>query len=137
VVGVGGTDDGCTMVRSGCCPLIEMARLRTAGAVGDVLGNYFDATGRLIAAGEDRIVGLTLVELRRINTVVVMASESAEKATALLGALRTGVPDVLIIDERSARLVLEGAADSPIEPRPPIDAGNPAGSRPSNETLGV
>lgn len=131
VVGVGGTDDGCTMVRSGCCPLAEMVRLRAAGAVGDILGNYFDETGRLIAAGEDRIVGLTLAELRRIDTVVVVASESADKTAALLGALRTGVPDVLVVDERSARLVLEAASDHPVDP------GGQARSRPSNQTQGV
>jgi DNA-binding transcriptional regulator LsrR (DeoR family) len=110
VVGVGGTDDGCTMVRSGCCPLEEMQRLRAARAVGDILGNYFDAAGELIASSlNDRIVGLTLAQLRRIDRVIVTASESADKASALLGALRTGIPDVLIADETTARLLLDAA----------------------------
>ncbi len=131
VVGVGGTDDDCTMVRSGCCPPEEMVRLRAAGAVGDILGNYFDATGRLMASGlQDRIVGLTLVQLSRIHTVIVVASEGASKANALLGALRTGVPDVLIVDETNARLVLEAAADPPT----PV---NPIRPLKTTETLGV
>lgn len=115
VVGVGGTDDACTMVKSGCCPLTEMARLRAAGAVGDILGNYFDVEGQLMAPGlEGRIVGLTLPQLRRIPMVIVMASERSDKIEALLGALRTGVPDVLIVDEDNARHVLEmnGSADT-------------------------
>ena len=71
VVGVGGTDDGCTMVRSGCCPSREMARLRAAGAVGDILGNYFDISGRLIASAlGGRILGLTLAQLCHIGTVI-------------------------------------------------------------------
>ena len=45
LVGIGGTDDGCTMVRSGCLSLAEIARLRAQGAVGDVLGNYVDIDG--------------------------------------------------------------------------------------------
>ncbi len=42
LVGIGGMDDDCTMVRSGCLSLEEIARLRDQGAVGDVLGNYVD-----------------------------------------------------------------------------------------------
>jgi DNA-binding transcriptional regulator LsrR (DeoR family) len=132
VVGVGGTDDGCTMVRSGCCPPEEMVRLRSAGAVGDILGNYFDVTGRLIASGlEDRMVGLTLAQLRGIDTVIVVASESADKAGALLGALRSGVPDVLVVDETNARLVLEAGTRSPVGP------GSPTQPQTTSETLGV
>ena len=50
LIGIGGTDDDCTMVRSGCLSLDEIARLRQQGAVGDVLGNYVDVKGALIAA---------------------------------------------------------------------------------------
>ena len=117
VVGVGGTDDGCTMVRSGCCPPREMARLRAAGAVGDILGNYFDISGRLMASAlGGRILGLTLAQLCHIGTVIAVASESADKADAVLGALRTGIPDVVIIDETNARRVLEAAAQAPTGP---------------------
>ncbi len=35
LVGIGGTDDDCTMVRSGCVSIDEIRRLREAGAVGD------------------------------------------------------------------------------------------------------
>ena len=46
LVGIGGTDDECTMVRTGCVSLEELGRLRDAGAVGDILGNYVDIDGR-------------------------------------------------------------------------------------------
>jgi DNA-binding transcriptional regulator LsrR (DeoR family) len=42
----------------------------------------------------------------RIGTVVAVASER-EKPLAILGALRAGVIDVLIVDEGNARAVLE------------------------------
>ncbi len=107
LVGIGGTDDDCTMVRSGCFSLEEIARLRQLGAVGDVLGNYVDIDGRPIESPETgRLLGLSINELRRIGTVVAVVSE-AEKPKAILGALQTGVIDVLIVDEGNARAVLE------------------------------
>jgi DNA-binding transcriptional regulator LsrR (DeoR family) len=109
LVGIGGTDDGCTMVRSGCLSTTEIARLARQGAVGDVLGNYVDVEGRLIAAPHrDRLVALSVDDLRRIETVVAVASE-AEKPLAILGTLRAGVIDVLIVDESNARAVLDMA----------------------------
>ncbi len=107
LVGIGSVDDGCTMVRSGCLSLPEIARLRSQGAVGDVLGNYVDAQGRVIAAPHSsRLVALSIDDLRRIETVVAVVSE-AEKPLAILGALRAGVVDVLIVDQANARTVLD------------------------------
>jgi DNA-binding transcriptional regulator LsrR (DeoR family) len=119
LVGIGGTDDGCTMVRSGCLSLDEIARLRDAGAVGDVLGNYVDAHGTLIVAPHSqRLIALSVEDLLRINTVVAVASE-AEKPLAILGALRAGVIDVLIVDEGNARAVLELGRATPLDDAAP------------------
>jgi DNA-binding transcriptional regulator LsrR (DeoR family) len=106
LVGVGGTDDDCTMVRSGSLSLEEIAELRTQGAVGDVLGNYVDAAGTVIPAPHDsRLIGLSIDDLRRIGSVVAVASGD-EKPLAILGALRAGIVDVLIVDEANARAVI-------------------------------
>ncbi len=129
LVGIGGTDDGCTMVRSGCLSTKEIARLARQGAVGDVLGNYVDVEGRLIAAPHsDRVVALSVDELRRIETVVAVASE-AEKPLAILGTLRAGVIDVLIVDETNARAVLDMARRGGDESAATGRVGLPAGSR--------
>jgi DNA-binding transcriptional regulator LsrR (DeoR family) len=53
----------------------------------------------------DRIIGLTLEELRCIPTVVAVAF-GMSKAEAILGALRTGVVDVLATDDSAAREIL-------------------------------
>ena len=122
LVGIGGADDGCTMIRSGCLSLAEMARLRDQGAVGDVLGNYVDIEGGVIAAPHsDRLVALSIDQLRRTETVIAVASE-AEKPAAILGVLRARVIDVLIVDEGNAAAVLRLAQES----RGP--AGRPAGT---------
>ncbi len=112
LVGIGGVDDDCTMVRSGCFSLEEIRRLRDLGAVGDVLGNYVDAHGRPVASPESaRLIGLEMDALRRIETVVAVVSE-LEKPPAILGILRAGVVDVLILDEPNAHAVLELASAS-------------------------
>jgi DNA-binding transcriptional regulator LsrR (DeoR family) len=134
LVGIGGTDDDCTLVRSGCLSPAEMARLREQGAVGDVLGNYVDLQGRSVAAPHrDRLVGLSVDELRRIGTVVAVASE-AEKPRAILGVLRSGVIDVLVVDARNARTVLalarEGADGGHLRERRAVAAGH-AGPAPA------
>jgi DNA-binding transcriptional regulator LsrR (DeoR family) len=109
LVGIGDTDDDCTMVRSGCMPLEEMARLRRRGAVGDLLCNYFDVDGRVIDSEiYRRLIGLGLGDLRGEGMVVAVASEP-QKSRAVLGALRTGVVDVLIVDEINARAALTAA----------------------------
>lgn len=113
LVGIGGTDDDCTMVRSGCLSLDEIAWLRHQGAVGDVLGHYVDVQGGLILAPHsDRVIALSMDDLRRIGTVVAVASEP-EKTEAILGALRGGIVDVLIVDEGNARAVLDLARRCP------------------------
>ena len=107
LVGIGSVDDGCTMVRSGCLSLEEIARLRERGAVGDILGNYVDAGGRLIASPHrSRLIALSIDDLHRVGTVVAVVSE-AEKPLAILGVLRAGVVDVLVVDEGNAHAVLD------------------------------
>jgi DNA-binding transcriptional regulator LsrR (DeoR family) len=106
LVGVGGTDDDCTMVRSGSLSLEAIAELRGQGAVGDVLGNFFDLDGQVIPAPHvDRLVGLTIDDLRRFDSVVAVAS-GPEKPRAVVGALRIGIIDVLVVDESNAREAL-------------------------------
>ena len=106
LVGIGGTDDGCTMVRSGCLAPAEIAQLRDRGAVGDILGSYVDADGRQIEGPHSsRLVALSIDDLRRIENVIAVVSES-DKTQAILGVLRSGVINVLIVDEENARTVL-------------------------------
>jgi deoxyribonucleoside regulator len=117
-VGIGSVDDDCTMVRSGCLSLAEIRRLRDRGAVGDILGNYVDIQGHVIASPHsDRLVALSLDDLRRIETVVAVVIE-AEKPLSILGVLRAGVVDVLVVDEGNASTILEvvdgGASDGPV-----------------------
>jgi DNA-binding transcriptional regulator LsrR (DeoR family) len=113
LVGIGDARDDSAVVRIGCVSFQEIRRLRQDGAVGDILGYFFDAHGRRVAHSmEDRVVGLGPEDLRRIPSVVAIASESG-KARAILGALRTGIVDVLATSTGKARTVLALDADEP------------------------
>jgi DNA-binding transcriptional regulator LsrR (DeoR family) len=54
----------------------------------------------------DRVLALSLDDLRRIPTTVAVAA-TRDKAPSILGALRGRLLDVLICDEQAARSVLE------------------------------
>jgi DNA-binding transcriptional regulator LsrR (DeoR family) len=106
IVGLGTPSDDATLVRMDCISTTEARRLAKKGAVGDVLGTFFDEDGRLIDPDEHgHLVGLTLDDLRSIPTVIAVVSEKG-KSKAILGALRTGVIHNLITDSDNAMEVM-------------------------------
>jgi DNA-binding transcriptional regulator LsrR (DeoR family) len=109
IVGVGDARDDGAVVQMGCFSTSDMARMRRAGAVGDILGFFFDVAGEPVADSvRDRVVGLGSEQLRVIPQVIAMASEQ-DKEQAVFGALRTGIVDVLVTSLGTARWVLEHA----------------------------
>jgi DNA-binding transcriptional regulator LsrR (DeoR family) len=107
IVGIGDADDESLVVRLGCITRAEMARMRRDGAVGDILGSFFNSEGQPIASWiEDRVVGLTGEDLRAIGNVVAVAPETS-KAESILGALNSGIVDTLITSLSAARRILE------------------------------
>jgi len=76
------------------------------GAVGDMLGEWFDANGRIVsAATSSRRIGLGLDRLREMPNVVGVAG-GRHKAEAVLGAIRGGFLKVLVTDENTAEELL-------------------------------
>lgn len=113
LVGIGDAEDDSAVVRMGCFSRADMRRMRAAGAVGDILGSFFDTQGRPVAAGmRDRVISLGFEELRRVAMTIGVAAE-AGKARAILGALRSGVIEVLATSVANARQVLR-LADEPV-----------------------
>ena len=94
------------LIRHGLPADVAPGELAAAGAVGDVLGQFIDAAGARIGHPlNDRALGLSLQELRRIPTVI-LAAGGTHKAPVIAGALRGGLGRVLISDEAAARSVL-------------------------------
>jgi DNA-binding transcriptional regulator LsrR (DeoR family) len=99
------------LVRAGYVTAKEARALCRAGAVGHACGWHFDGDGRALATPlNDRLMGISFDELRRIPTVVGVAG-GAEKVEAIRGALRGGLLDVLVTDERTAHAL--SAAPAP------------------------
>lgn len=84
----------------------ERADFDERGPVGDVCARFFDASGAAISgAADDRVLAISLDELRRIPVVVGVAA-GPEKARGVRGALAGHAVDVLICDSSLARALL-------------------------------
>jgi DNA-binding transcriptional regulator LsrR (DeoR family) len=112
LIGIGNARDASAVVRMGCFSVAEMRRLRERGAVGDILGSFFDIAGNAVVDGiGDRVVAIARSDLESIPCVVAMCSER-DKGDAMLGALRTGIVNVLVTNLATARTVLERSGRS-------------------------
>lgn len=106
MLGIGKVAHDATVVKAGFIMPAQIDELSAKGAVGDIAGRFFDINGQLVPTELDRrIIALTLEEIREISPVIAVVG-GREKVRAVLGALRGGYLDVLIIDERTAKAVL-------------------------------
>lgn len=107
LLGIGNLDPAQSgFVQGGFLSAEELSALAAAGAVGDMGGHIFTLDGCLQdPAHDDRLIGVSLDDFRRIPQVTVVAA-GAEKIAAILGALRTGAINVLVTDDRTANAVL-------------------------------
>lgn len=87
----------------------DIQGLRRAGAVGEVLGRFFDACGKECESPlRQRVVSLGLEALRRIPKVVAVIS-GADRSDAIRAAIRGGLVKTLVMDESGAAAVLDGS----------------------------
>ncbi|HKH76341.1 MAG TPA: sugar-binding transcriptional regulator [Rubrobacteraceae bacterium] len=107
VVGIGGLLPTSTMVGAGYFSLEEFLELGVRGAVGDVCCHFLDASGNPCLPGfSERVVGITLEQLRAIPKVIGIAT-GAEKAASVAAVLRGGYLASLVCDRELARSLLE------------------------------
>ncbi|MCA9880629.1 MAG: TetR/AcrR family transcriptional regulator C-terminal ligand-binding domain-containing protein, partial [Thermomicrobiales bacterium] len=91
----------------------ELERVRSQGAVGEVLAEFFDIQGRVMNTDINRrVVGMRETQMRQAGTVLAVAG-GEEKAAAILGTLRSGIVDVLVTDSLTTRAVLALADEYP------------------------
>lgn len=108
LVGIGTLDESAPLIRYGHISPRDRRRLLDAGAVGDMCTRFFTPEGEPVHVLDDRLIAIEWDSLKQIPLVVAMAA-GLEKRDAILGALRTGVMNVLVTDESIARAVLRGA----------------------------
>ena len=106
---LGKVDRESVLVTSGNVTEAEMDGLIAAGAVGDVLGRFFDAEGRIVDRSlDERTVGLSLADLTGHRHTVGIVAGSA-KHPAVLSALGAGFLNVIVTDQDTAEFALESA----------------------------
>ncbi|WP_109212308.1 MULTISPECIES: sugar-binding domain-containing protein [Microbacterium] len=104
----GAADHRSVHVDSGYLAPSDIDRLVAAGAVGDVVGRYIDAAGRVVDDALDaRTVGLSLDDLRRADLAIAAVAGEPKRAIAA-AVVAAGLCTVLVTDESTARHLLEG-----------------------------
>ncbi len=102
ILSVSGLNESTSMYRSGILSAAELRELRDAGGACASNFTILDERGQPIENPiTDRLLGLPFRDLERIQHVIVVAEGSA-KAPALRAALKSGVVDRVIVDERCA-----------------------------------
>ena len=106
LLSVGGISALTTSYRTGHISEAERRSLIEAGAVGDVLYNFIDAAGDIVAHEvNDRVISANLARLRKTPERVLI-SGGREKISAIRGVIKTLGPTVFITDEITARTLI-------------------------------
>ncbi|SPY32708.1 sugar-binding transcriptional regulator [Pasteurella canis] len=108
LVGIGDMNENSYMVQLGWFTPqeITMARMNL-GVVGEIAGyGFFNFQGEPAdTVMNNRVIGLSLEDLRNIPCVIGIASENT-KATAILGALRTGIINIIATTASNINTIL-------------------------------
>lgn len=105
VVGVGTVEPAAQLVEAGMIEAQEIIDISASGAVGEILGQFFDAKGRRIDNGlTARTMAVSLNSHSRDN--IVALAGGAAKVHALRAVLASGLLSGLITDELTARALL-------------------------------
>ncbi|WP_434578213.1 sugar-binding transcriptional regulator [Thermoanaerobacterium thermosaccharolyticum] len=108
VVGIGGPINTSTILLSGYFGNDEINELNKEGAVGDICSRFFDINGNPCTKAEinNRIIGITLNQLKSINCVVGVAG-GKNKIQAIKSVLKGDYLDILITDSLTAEELLK------------------------------
>lgn len=101
IAGMGTADAEAQLVASGMIEPHEIAEIEAAGAVGEMLGHFFDADGRVLHTTLSARTLSVDLEAARGSRIVVIAG-GAEKIAAIRAVLNSGRVNGLITDEATA-----------------------------------
>lgn len=109
LLSVGNMSASSTSFRFGFFSEEDRQSLMKAGAVGDLLFNFYDANGKLIKHSiNDRVVSMPVDKIRKVPRRV-MISGGNEKLDALMGAIKLMDCNVIITNEDTARNLIARA----------------------------
>ena len=103
---VGNCDANTHVVQSGIASRKEFEWYKKQNAVGVICGRFIDSDGNHIKGDmDDRIIGVTLEELKGLKSGILVAA-GKEKRAAILATLAGGYVSHLVIDETTAKSLL-------------------------------
>lgn len=109
VVGIGVLGAQGNLLHTGMLTPAEQAALEKKGAVGDLLGHFLDADGRVVDHEINRrSLGVRLSQMRGRQVLAVAGGQ--HKVPAILAALRSGYLTSLVLNESTAKAVLARGA---------------------------
>ncbi|MCU1524041.1 MAG: putative SorC family transcriptional regulator [Microbacteriaceae bacterium] len=107
IVGIGAAMPTATILQNGIVKEEQIREYKDKGAVGDIIGEFYDRHGRVLATDLQKVrIGIAIRELRAMKNVIAVAGGS-DKTAAIDGALAGGYVDVLITTEDVARRLVE------------------------------
>lgn len=110
VTGAGSVDMTSIYVKAGVIQPSEMSEIAAMGGVGDILGQFYDAEGRVVNhALNHRVIAVPLDELRNIPEVILI-SGGENKILAIKAVIQGKLITTLVTDGDSAEALL-GSAD--------------------------
>lgn len=116
VISVGGIGPENTSYRFGYFSEADRRSLLAAGAIGDVLCQFFDIDGNMLDHPVNgRIMAIPCDSIRSAP-IRVLTSGGAGKVDAILGAIRLARPTVLVTDEVTAAGLLAAAGEAAAGP---------------------
>jgi DNA-binding transcriptional regulator LsrR (DeoR family) len=102
ILGVGGLFETSQIVRSNIFSATSIDKLKKAGALGEVAGNFFDKDGGLIKIKETKKISSANVDSFKKSTTVLIAGGS-DKIPQLKSVLKSGLFKGLITDEETSK----------------------------------
>ena len=106
LIGVGAVSQSATLVRYGYCSGSEIDLFKRRGAVGDILGYFYNAEGEIIDLDlHKHVVAVRPDELRKIPNLAAAAA-GPHKVEAILGLLRGRLANILVTDQATATELL-------------------------------
>ncbi len=109
LTGIGSVSSTATLVRYGYCTGAEIELFGRRGAVGDILGYFYDSNGEILDLDLHRhVVAIHVDDLRRIPNRAAAAA-GLHKVDAILGLLRGQLANILITDQVTAEQLLKRA----------------------------
>lgn len=107
IIGIGAVNERATIVKEGYLNSNEVEIIKSMGAVGDLLSQFYDINGNVLNYKlHKQLVSTDINLLKSLNHVVAVAG-GLEKREAIIGALKGGYIDVLITDELVAKSLIE------------------------------